>query len=84
MENDNFMEKQIELLKVISWNESVPVGTEVCWITDSANVIETKTTSEAFLSHSGEAVIFLERIEGFRSIGRIIPNVLKEAIKHEE
>jgi hypothetical protein len=78
MESDNFMEKQIELLKVISWNENIPVGTEVCLITDSANVIETKTTSGAQLSSSGKAVIFLERVKGYYILSRAVPRVLKE------
>ena len=59
---------------VLEFNKHFPVGTEVLLIKDGRNEFtRTRTRSEAFMSSSGEAVIFLDEISGYYLLSFIYP-----------
>ena len=61
----------IARLSVENWNLEHPVGSKVDVRLDSGEVKHTTTRSEAYVSHSGHAVIFLVGVSGYYLLDRV-------------
>jgi hypothetical protein len=56
-----------------AWNTANPVGTPVTLKRDNGQTVETKTRSEAYVSHAGYPVVFLEGVTGYYLLDRVTP-----------
>jgi hypothetical protein len=53
------------------WNRLNPMGAEVIVTKDSGEEVSTKTRGEAFVSNSGQPVIFLAGVSGYYLLDRV-------------
>lgn len=68
--------KDIAQEKINNWNSKYPIGTPVIrykLINPLEEGKETKSRSEAFISDSGNAAIFVEGVSGYVLLGSIVP-----------
>lgn len=56
-----------------SFNAAIGVGMTVLLLKDSGEIVETWTRSEAYVSHSGHAVVFLAGVSGYYLADRVRP-----------
>lgn len=63
--------KEVEQRKCDAWNAANPVGTEVTLERDNGQIEHTQTRSAAYVSHSGYAVIFLNKVSGHYILERV-------------
>lgn len=62
------MEKQVD-----DFNQLYPIGSDVNVKKDGGEIIQTKTTSEAYVMGEHTPVIFLEGIRGAYMLDRVTP-----------
>lgn len=58
-----------------AWNEMNPVGTDVHVKRQGEGLFSTRTRTEAYVSVSGHAVIFVENVSGFMRLNFVTRRV---------
>lgn len=70
---ERVLRHQVAVERIVWWNETVPVGSDVMFCRSNGELIATKTTSRAQMLNGLTPVIWIEAVPGCVSLNRLCP-----------